>query len=340
MNKGFVYLAALSMMMVGCSSDKEQKEKSPESVETEIVKTSESFGNKKFVGEVEANEATSVSFTGMGTLLKVYVEEGQSVSKGQLIAQMDAAQCRNTLANCEAMMRQADDAYKRMKVLHDSNSISDMKWVEVESQVSQAKAQLNMAKKAVEDCNLYAPVSGIIGKKMLSSGETAMPSVTVCTILDINTVKVKISVPEKEIALIDADTKSSISVGATGETLSGGKIEKGVEADGITRTYTVRINVDNKAHSLLPGMVTDVTMLTDKALATDKPAISVPITAVKSHSDGGKYVWRVDNNIAHRVEVSVGKANGNRIEITKGLKGGEQIVTTGGWKLSEGSRVK
>lgn len=328
----------VGLASVACSSDNGEKKALPVKVKTEVVTPSECGGVRNYVGEVEALESTSVSFTGMGTLVRVAVEEGQMVRKGQLIAQMDAAQARNTLATCEAQMRQADDAYARMKTLHDANSISDMKWVEIESKVAQAKAQVEMARKALDDCNLYAPVSGYVGKKVMSAGETAMPSMTVCTILNIDDVKVRISVPEKDIASVTPDSRSHISVGAMDRTVEGGRIEKGVEADAITRSYPVRIFVENCSHALLPGMVADVTLVHDKG-ACASSSIMLPVTSVQSRNDGGKFVWTVRDGVAKRTDVKVGRASGNRIAVTEGLKQGDRVITKGYQKVSEGSEV-
>lgn len=135
----------------------------------------------------------------MGVVKTVAVSEGQQVVKGQLIAQIDDTQARNMLAASEAAASQADDAYNRFKQLHDKGSLSEVQWVDVLSKTAQAKSQLEAAKKNLDECTLRAPQGGIIGKKYIFAGETAMPSQTVATILDINTVKIKVSVPEKEI---------------------------------------------------------------------------------------------------------------------------------------------
>ena len=94
------------------------------------------------------------------------------------------------------------------------------------------------------DCRIYAPVSGVVGKKLMNAGETALPSQPVCTILDLSTVKVKASIPEKEIGSFSATTPTDIYVAALDAHFTGGTAEKGVEADPVSRTYEVRILKD------------------------------------------------------------------------------------------------
>ncbi|MBP3213343.1 MAG: efflux RND transporter periplasmic adaptor subunit [Bacteroidaceae bacterium] len=341
--KGFFLMAMLSVVLTACGNKEEQQKVAPVRVVTEVVGSQVDKNTRTYVGEVEAESSTSVSFTGSGTVLRVAVEEGQHVQKGQFIAEMDATQARNMLANCEAQMRQANDALERMKQLHDQNALPEVKWVETQSQVAQAKAQLDMARKSLADCRIYAPVSGVIGQKTMSSGETALPSQPVCTILNINNVKVKVAVPEKEIGRFSASTPTEIRVEALGETFMGGAIEKGVQADPVSRTYEVRINVENPGEKLLAGMVCEVKTGgsdTVAALETGNTTVMVPITAVQRSADGSMFVWKAEGGKAHRAKVTLGEASGNRIEVTSGVKKGEKVIVKGYQKVSEGSEVE
>lgn len=336
-------MAVLSVVLTACGNKEEQQKVAPVRVVTEVVGSQVDKNTRTYVGEVEAESSTSVSFTGSGTVLRVAVEEGQHVQKGQFIAEMDATQARNMLANCEAQMRQANDALERMKQLHDQNALPEVKWVETQSQVAQAKAQLDMARKSLADCRIYAPVSGVIGQKTMSSGETALPSQPVCTILNINNVKVKVAVPEKEIGRFSASTPTEIRVEALGETFMGGAIEKGVQADPVSRTYEVRINVENPGEKLLAGMVCEVKTGgsdTVAALETGNTTVMVPITAVQRSADGSMFVWKTEGGKAHRAKVTLGEASGNRIEVTSGVKKGEKVIVKGYQKVSEGSEVE
>jgi len=293
---------------------------------------------QSYVGIVEEREGTAVSFTGMGVVKRMLVNEGQAVSRGQLIAEMDDTQARNLLNGAEAAMNQANDALERYKMLHDNGSLPEVQWVEIQSKVAQAKSQYEVAKKNLADCRLTAPVSGIVGKKIISAGETALPSQAVVTILDISSVKVKVAIPETEISGITASTPSTIYVEAAQKEISGGRIEKGVQADALTHTYDIRINVQNMDRKLLPGMVASVKFVAAPQQQTQQ--VALPVTAVQKAADGSLFVWTVANDsTAHRSKVSIGVTNGNHVAITEGLNTGQRIVTEGYQKLSEGSHV-
>ena len=204
--------------------------------------------------------------------------------------------------------------------------------------MAQAKSQLDVAKKNLADCRLTAPVGGIIGKKLVGAGETAMPSQAVVTILDISSVKVKVAIPEAEVSALRPNTSSIIKVEAINRSYEGGRIEKGVQADALTHTYDIRIHVANGERKLLPGMVASVQFVAVTQQQTQQMA--VPVTAVQKKADGSLFVWTIaKDSTAHRAAVATGETMGNRIVITNGLENGQCIVTEGYQKLSENSRV-
>ena len=326
------------LMLCSCSEKKRNGTKAPTRVKTEMVSSASEMTGQTFVGIVEESEGTAVSFTGMGVVKRMLVNEGQAVAKGQLIAEMDDTQARNLLNGAEAQMNQANDALERYKILHDNGSLPEVQWVEIQSKVAQAKSQYEVAKKNLADCRLIAPVSGIIGKKLVGAGETAMPSQAVVTVLDINKVKVKVAIPEAEVSDITASTPSVINVEAAQKQVSGGKIEKGVQADALTHTYEIKINVQNADRKLLPGMVASVRF--NGQLTIDNGQLFLPVTSVQRRADGSMFVWTVaKDSTAHRTTVTTGNTQGNRITIDSGIENGQRVVTEGYQKLSEGTKV-
>lgn len=179
-------------MLDSCAEKKEMKEAPLINVTTEILSKDQSSSSTMFVGQVEAESTSSASFPTAGTVLRVPVNEGQEVRRGQLLAEMDASTMQRALQSAEAVLSQARDAYERMKFLHDTNSLPEIQWVEVQSKLSQAQAAYDIARKNLNDCRLYASVSGTIGQKLVRPGETVMPGQPIATIVDINSVKINV----------------------------------------------------------------------------------------------------------------------------------------------------
>ena len=358
-----VFLLAAVLTFVGCGSKSTEK-KAPIRVKTEVTSIAMGGTGKTYVGIVEEREATAVSFTSMGVVKRMLVSEGQFVSKGQLLAEIDPTSMNNSVEAAQAstsqahdmveqarnVYAQAKDAYDRMQLLHDNGSLPEIKWIEAETRLKQAETALRTAEAGVRSANatekivrknladtrLYAPVSGIIGRKQVGAGETALPSQSVVTILDISSVKVKVSIPEQEMGSIGVQTPSYIVVEAVDRHVNGGTIEKGVQADALTHTYDIRIHTPNPDRKLLPGMVANVTLGGDAA----SRAIMLPVSSVQKKADGSLFVWTIaKDSTAHRSTVTIGNTVGNRVAIDSGLAYEQRVVVEGYQKLSEGTKV-
>ena len=115
-----------TLMLASCGNTTEEVKKAPARIKTELASTNTVVENTSYVGVIEAESSTAVSFTGSGTITQMHVTEGQRVSKGQLIAELDKTQSQNMLNAAEAQMQQANDALARMKQLHETNSLPEM----------------------------------------------------------------------------------------------------------------------------------------------------------------------------------------------------------------------
>ena len=335
--KRLIPMTLIAFILCACQKSEPKQQEETITVKIEKAAFGELNSATPYVGVVEEEQSTLVSFTGMAILKTLHAREGQSVRKGQLLATIDDTQARNALAAAKSTLDQASDAHARMKTLHESNSLPDMKWVEIESKLKQAKASYDMCLKNVEDCSLYAPCSGVVGSKIMNVGETVLPSQPVLHILSIDRVKVRVSIPEKEIASITPETATLIMPDALpGETFEGGTIEKGVSADAVSHTYDIRIALENPGHKLLPGMVAKVAMK-DNA---ETRKITLPVKAIQQTTDKTLFVWVEKDGKAQRRPITVGETSGNRIAIESGLQEGDNVIVDGYQKVGEGTPIK
>lgn len=300
------------------------------------------------------------------------IAEGQSVAAGQLVAVLDATtlgylvsassatvgQVHVGLAQAEKSAAQASDAYKRMKLLHDNGSLPEIKWVEVQTryqqaqdavnqvrqQVSQAeaavqtaKAQKNISLKNLHDTRLYALSSGYISKKFTEVGQNIAPAQPVAMPVDIRQVKVKISVPEDEIARVRLGQTLRFTVSSLpGKSFTARVTEKGVAADPITRSYEVKALADNADRKLLPGMVCDVYA----QQASPTAAFTLPANIIQIDVDNRPFVWTVLDGVARKTSVMLGESVGDNVQIVGGLSSKDRIIVEGQQKVSNGMRVE
>ncbi len=342
-------IALLAFLAVGCSK-KQEAQTTAEAVKVKEITigtdgaTTSARDAYGYSGTVEEENGSSLSFTTGGTILQLKVKVGDRVRKGQLIATVDPTQVKNTYEMAHATRMQAEDAYGRMKQLHDKGSLTELKWVEAQSQLQQAVAAEGIAKKSLADCALHAPFDGVVSEKYAEVGQNAAPGVPVVKLVTTKVLNVKISVPESEMTNVRVRQHARIAVQALGgKQYEGYIVEKGVIADPISRSYNVKIRVEGTDNALLPGMVAQVALDgadASKAGTAAKAAVVIPAHLVQLGDDNSNFVWVDEGGKAVRRTIVCGEYRSNGVSIVSGLKTGDRLIVEGQQKVSNGMRVK
>lgn len=333
----------LTVMLTGCKNHEKATHESPVRVNVEVVGNhGTSAGDNSYSGTVESSEESTVSFSVPGTITKVYVEEGQKVSKGQIIARIKSESLVNSRNIAQAELEEARDAYQRLKKLHDADALPDVKWVEIQSKLKQAENAAALADRAVADASIHSPISGYVSQKFASDGQTVIPAEPVVKIVDLNTLQVAIPVPENEISYFGPNTTAVIKFDIEGNPEIVGKFgKKSVVADPLTRSYTVKFDIDGTAGKILPGMIGEVFVkgLQNDSSSVKTPEITLPSQAVLLSSDNHQFVWIVRNGKAVRKEVRADELSANGVIVKSGLVPGDSVIVAGMQKVSTGTEV-
>ena len=150
------------MLLMGCKQTGETTEMEPVKVKVVTMEEIPLNGTQGFSGTIEEMTGSTLSFPVGGTIGQIAVTVGQRVAKGAIIATVDESTLQNTYNASAALLAQAEDAYQRLKQLHDNGSLPEIQWVEAQSKLKQAAASEQIARKSLDDCRLCAPFSGII----------------------------------------------------------------------------------------------------------------------------------------------------------------------------------
>ncbi len=333
-----IFSLGIAFSVWGCSGNSDKQNNDIVKVQIENVKPADVSQELAYSGTIEESETIPLSFSSVGTVSKVFVSEGAIVRKGQILAELDNTTYQNTYAMMHASEEQAEDAYKRLTPMHNNGNLPDVKYVEVETGLQKAKAGASIARKNLDDCNLYATTDGCIGKRSIEPGMTAMPNITSITIVKINKVFARVSVSENEIALIHNGQKANITIGALGFASYDGVVEEiGVIADPIAHSYKVKIGIANKDLSIKPGMICSAIIESPSAF---RGAV-VPSRSVLVDESGKNYVYIVSSqNKAMRKYIVTGQLLNGGIEVLEGLQINDSIVVEGLHKLIENAVVQ
>ena len=340
--KWFVLVTTLTLVFSCQTKIKEQKLEdktiSTVKVAVEKVTTSKSSSQLNYSGNVIPKITTPLSFLLPGTVITVKVDEGDWVTKGQVLAQLNTTSYKSAYRGTLATLKQAQDAYNRLKAVRDKGSLPEIRWQDVTAKLAQAKSANQIALQNLENSILKAPSNGYIGMRNVEIGETSVPGVPVFNLINIHEVYVKVAVPENEINKIKKEQTASVSIPALGSQIFTGKIEKiGVVANSISKTYDVKINLQNQQKIIKPGMACDIVIHTN----TTHNITAIPHQSVSKDNNGQYYVYIVNpkSKIAFKKQVKLGAFTNNKIEILSGINVGDIVVTEGMQKLSNNTKV-
>lgn len=290
---------------------------------------------------------------------------GQAVAAQAVAAKAKAGLRAQELEQARIEEAQQKDQYTRMKYLYEHKSLpaNDFHKIEAAYQASvqrlhmaeegtrvedkssavgqsqAAGAQRREAAKHLSDTRLAAPVAGFIGIKKIDVGNTVAAGTTVFSVLDLDPVKVRVTVPEAEIGKVHAGALAVVRVPALDGRSFEGKVDVvGMAADAATRSYTVKIAVPNHAHLLRAGMIAEARIY---SAHETMQALTVPGDAIVRDAKGVTlvYVYDGQRGRVYGRRVDPGGLFENEVEIRAGLKPGEQIVVAGQQNLREGALV-
>lgn len=340
----FAALFAALLIVAGCGSRKPKQASAPVGVTVVEARAAGSSAGNEYVGTVVEHEGTALSFEVPGCVQALRADAGDRVQKGQLLATVDPTQLRDAHAAALSTLRQAQDAYKRFKPLHEQGVLSDIKWVEVQTRLEQAQSAEAIARTQLQRTALRAPFSGVISQRTAEHGMNVLAGQQIFKLSDISKIDIKISVPEAELASVGIGGKARVAVPALGGSVFGATVsEKGVEADAVSHTYAVKLTVDGTNRRLMPGMVCNVRLASAalrQGAAASAQGVEVPLNAIKLDTDNRRFVWIAVGGKARQRYVQLGDFTDGGVCVVAGLGGGDLVITDGSQKVSDGMLLK
>ncbi|MEC5146117.1 efflux RND transporter periplasmic adaptor subunit [Chitinophaga sp. 212800010-3] len=331
----FLLMAAL---LASCGSRETQKTQQA-AVKVSVLKVSASQLPRElsYSGSIEPDNTAEIGFAVPGVVNSIAVEEGQTVKQGQLLASLDATEYSNALAIANAGLEQAEDMYNRLNELYQKNSLPAKDYIDIKTKLAQARANKQINAKRIADSRLYAPISGIITARKIERGSAAAPGMPAFTIVKTDMVYAKAAVPESEVGALSHGGIATVYIPTLADSVNGKVTIINPQADATSRTYNVKIKLNNNNGRLLPGMLTEIKVNTGTVVNN----ITIPATAVIRDADDITYVFVTNpQQKAVRKRITVGGLTGkNEVVVTDGLKEGEQLIVAGLSNLKDGSAI-
>lgn len=273
-----------------------------------------------------------------GRIDKIYVEEGDRVNKGQDLFLMDRTQLYQQKVQLSSLAKDL----ARLDTLLTTGSIKQQQYDQMKTQYDVTKTNVDFME---ENTLLKAPFYGVVTGKYFENGElysgsptTATGRASVVTIMQVNPLKVNVSISEQYYPLIKKGMKASVSADVyENESFTATVYRISPTINPGARSFTVELELPNRKDMLKPGMFVRVAMDLGEVETFVVPAGVVLV----QEGTNIRYVFLDKDNKAMRVEVSLGKRFDDKLEIlSNNIKEGDQIVSEGQAKLNNGDKIE
>lgn len=284
-----------------------------------------------------ANEMVEIKPETDGIIQDIRFTEGDRVGHGQILVQLDATKLAAEVAEAEANLKLSDAIHERAKQLFQNKLISQQDFEQAASTFAVNKAGLELKRRQLRDASVSAPFPGIVGARQVSPGQVVSRSSTLTWLMDLDTVKVEVKVPEKYLRQLRVGQPLEFGVAAFPDEKFRGEVYFiSPQIDEGTRTALVKARIPNSEGKLRGGMFASL----DLTLQLRESAIVIPEPALMSNGDLFSVFVIDSNGTAQLRRIEVGNRLAGKAEIVKGLAAGERVVVEGIQKLRPGGAVK
>jgi RND family efflux transporter MFP subunit len=308
-----------------------------------------------YTGTLEALTKINITPEVGGKIARIYVEAGDRVVKGQLLAELENESIRLQLKQAQAGVAVAEAGFadalrnkERMDRLIKENAVSEQQREKVQlgfdaaaAQLEQAKAALNLARYALDVSLMKAPFNGVIASKNAEVGDVINPMMGgfgggaggVLTLMDYSTIKLAVAISGEDIGRIRKGQEAVLRVGSLpGRDFRGVVRVVNLTADPMNKKFGVEVYVPNPDAALRPGTFGDLIF----EVESHENALVVPQSAILENT----YVFVAEGGKAVRKNVKLGLQNTTMIEVLSGLAEGDPVVVEGNYGLEDGAALQ
>ena len=286
-------------------------------------------------GDVDPWVKLDITAEVRGRIVSKKVTEGQRVRKGTLLALIDARDYDNALAQTRADYESARKTLKRIQSLHREKLATQAQLDNIVARANALKAAMDTARLNADRCRIRAPAAGVVNRLDAEPGRFLNPGQQVAEILQLDRVKVRVGIPESDVAAVRRIDHFNIEVAALGGRIfQGKKYFLSRAADMQARLYDLFIEVNNPKQAILPGMFVRVEII--KKAVPD--ALVVPLYATLARA-GGRIVYVVRDGRAQACPVTLDIQEGWRVQVAGGLSAGDAVIVVGQRAVHDGDRV-
>ncbi len=292
-------------------------------------------------GDVETDQNIIIYPQFSGTLTKIYVKEGQKVSKGQLLAKIDDGGLSNQLAQVQSQTALAKTTFERQSRLWEQKIGSEIQYLQAKTNYEASKNSFDQLQKQLEKTNVKAPFSGTIDQIITDQGSlVSIGQSPLMRIVNTSNMYVKADVPENYLGKVNEGSEVLVDFISLGKTYTGKirQVSNFINPD--NRSFSVQVALPNKDHVLKPNLIATIKLNDYVANNT----IVVPNNIVQKNGKNESLIFMFipetdSTGTVKQTIIKTGKEQNGETQVSEGLKSGDIIVIEGARTLRDGQEV-
>lgn len=289
-------------------------------------------------GKVEAEETVMATSQIPGTLVRVYVKNGDAVKKGQLLAELDDAVMQKSIAELEGQLVTARDLYSRQKSLWEQKIGSEVQYIQAKNSVESLERSLATLKENWNMTRIKAPTSGTVDMVQLKVGQAISPGMPLCAIVNMSDLKMVGNVTEAYIAKVKKGDKVQLYFPDTDKEISSSISFVSKIISPQSRTFTVESKLpsgDFRSNQIAVIKIVDY---------ANPKAITIPVNLIQTDASGDfvlgiERTQEPNRGVVKKYLIKQGQNYNGLVEIVEGLKAGDEVISTGYQEIVEGEVV-
>ena len=278
-----------------------------------------------------------------GTLKKIYVEEGQEVKKGKLLAQIDDAGLKNQLEQLQIQTALSKTTYERTQRLWDQNIGAEMQLLQAKAAYESQLKTIAQLKKQLQRTQILAPFSGVIDEIVANTGANLLPGQTpVLRIVNLKKMYTEASVPERYLSQIKKGTTARVKIPMLNKEYTTTIRQIGNFINPNNRSFRVETPLPNPDEMIKPNLSCKLKIKD----YSNPEALMIPMRIIKENAVGKKYIFKLipdGKDQVYRTEktfIQLGKYSIDKVEVLLGIQSGDLLVDEGATIVENNQRVK
>lgn len=270
-----------------------------------------------------------------GRIVELPVRKGDHVQPGQMLLKVDDRICRETVRKAEITLKETGRDLKRWQELRNTGAVPTSEFDDIKLEYDFAEVTLAEARVKLTQYEIRSPNAGIIDDSYLDPGEYIHEGERAFKLINIDTVKLVVDIPERDIGIITPGMEVSFETAALpGRTFTGTVSFVASSAGRQCNSFRAEIVCDNPDHALRGGMIARVSIVS----AVRDHAIVLPLSAIIPKK-GNHVVFIVENGHAVRRTVRIDSITDEEVILASGVEPGESLVIEGHRNLDDGIPV-